>query len=105
MIGLALVVSMSVFASSLKASYGDVLAGQMDADLFIKASSAQGPGFSPNVVEAVQEVPGVDVVSPTGWGEARFEGEAVELLGGGPRHGRTGPGAPGFARIDLGPRR
>ena len=75
MIGLALVVSMSVFASSLKASFGDVLAGQMDADLFIKASSAQGPGFSPSVVDAVAEVPGVDVVSPTGWGEARFEGE------------------------------
>jgi putative ABC transport system permease protein len=75
MIGLALVVSMSVFASSLKASYGDVLAGQMDADLFIKASSAQGPGFSPSVVEAVKDVSGVDVISPTGWGEARFEGK------------------------------
>jgi len=75
MIGLALVVSMSVFASSLKASYGDVLADQMDADLFIKASSAQGPGFSPSVVEAAQEVPGVDMVSGTSWGEARFEGE------------------------------
>jgi putative ABC transport system permease protein len=75
MIGLALVVSMSVFASSLKASYGDVLAGQMDADLFIKASSAQGPGFSPTVVGTVEDVSGVDVVSPTGWGQARFEGE------------------------------
>jgi putative ABC transport system permease protein len=76
MVGLTLVVSMSVFASSLKASYGDVLASQMDADLFITASSAQGPGFSPSVVEAVEEVPGVDLVSPTSWGEARFDGEA-----------------------------
>lgn len=74
MIGLALVVSMTVFASSLKASYGDVLADQMDADLFVKASSAQGPGFSPDAVEAVRESSGVDVVSPTSWGEARFEG-------------------------------
>jgi putative ABC transport system permease protein len=76
MIGLALVVSMSVFASSLKASYGDVLAGKMDADLFITTSSAQGPGFSPNAVEAVRKVSGVDVVSPTGFGEARFEGKS-----------------------------
>ena len=75
MIGLALVVSMSVFASSLKASYGDVLTDQMDADLFLKASSVQGPGFSPDVVDAVRSVSGVDVVSPTGWGEARIEGK------------------------------
>ncbi|HEX8509284.1 MAG TPA: FtsX-like permease family protein, partial [Propionibacteriaceae bacterium] len=75
MIGLALVVSMGVFASSLKASYADVLGDQMDADLFVKASSVQGPGFSPDVVEAVRQVPGVDAVSPTGWGEARFAGE------------------------------
>jgi putative ABC transport system permease protein len=76
MIGLALVVSMSVFASSLKASFGDVLAGQLDADLYIKASSAQGPGFSPSVVRAIQDVPGVDVVSRTGFGEARFDGQS-----------------------------
>ena len=75
MIGLALVVSMSVFASSLKASYGDVLADQMDADLFIQASSVQGPGFSADVVDAVDVVPGVEVVSPTSWGEARFAGK------------------------------
>jgi putative ABC transport system permease protein len=75
MIGLALVVSMSVFASSLKASFGDVVAGQTNADLFIKASSAQGPGFSPDVVRAVRSVSGVDVVSPTGYGEARFAGQ------------------------------
>jgi putative ABC transport system permease protein len=48
----------------------------MDADLFIKASSAQGPGFSPGVVQAVEGAAGVDVVSPTGWGEARFDGKA-----------------------------
>ncbi len=89
MIGLALVVSMSVFASSLKASYGDVLAGQMDADLFIKASSAQGPGFSPNVGRG----------GPGGvrrrrrlthrLGRGAVRGRTVELLGGGPGHGRA----------------
>ena len=53
MIGLTLVVSMGVFASSLKASFGDVIGDQTDADLYVVTSSAQAPGFSPSVVEAV----------------------------------------------------
>jgi putative ABC transport system permease protein len=74
MIGLALVVSMGVFASSLKASFGDVIADQTNADLFLAPSSTTGPGFSPSVVTAVEGVDGVDSVSANGFGEARFEG-------------------------------
>ncbi len=74
MIGLTLVVSMSVFASSLKDSFGEVIGDKTNADLFLKASSSQGPGFSPSVVEAVAGVAGVDEISATGWGQARFDG-------------------------------
>jgi putative ABC transport system permease protein len=73
MIGLTLVVSMGVFASSLKASFGDVLADQTNADLYIATSSAQAPGFSPAVIDAVKDVDGVDQVSANGWGQARFD--------------------------------
>ena len=73
MIGLTLVVSMGVFASSLKASFGDVINDQTNADLYLTSSSAQGPGFSPSVLEAVQGVDGVDKVSAGGWGQARFD--------------------------------
>jgi putative ABC transport system permease protein len=73
MVGLTLVVSMGVFASSLKASFGDVISDQTNADLFIATSSAQAPGFSPSVIDAVQDVPGVDKVSANGWGQARFD--------------------------------
>jgi putative ABC transport system permease protein len=76
MIGLTLVVSMGVFASSLKASFHDVIADQTNADLFVTPASVQGSGFSPSVVDAVKSVPGVDTVSAGGWGEARFEGSA-----------------------------
>lgn len=75
MIGLTLVVSMSVFASSLKASFGDVIGDKTDADLYVTASSAQGPGFSPSVVDAVGDVDGVETVSASGWGTARFAGQ------------------------------
>ena len=72
MIGLTLVVSMGVFASSLKASFGDVLSDKTNADLYLTSSSAQAPGFSPTVIETVRAVDGVDEVSPNGWGQARF---------------------------------
>ncbi len=72
MIGLTLVVSMGVFASSLKASFGDVISEQTNADLYVATSSAQAPGFSPEVIRAVKAVPGVDQVSANGWGQARF---------------------------------
>ncbi len=74
MIGLTLVVSMGVFASSLKASFGDVLSDRVDADLYVVTSSAQAPGYSPSVIDAVAGVAGVDQVSANGWGEARFAG-------------------------------
>ncbi len=74
MIGLALVVSMSVFASSLKESFGDVIGDRTRADLYVTTSSTQGEGFSPTVVEAVANVPGVEEISASGWGQARFDG-------------------------------
>jgi putative ABC transport system permease protein len=73
MVGLTLVVSMGVFASSLKASFGDVISDQTNADLYLSSSSAQGPGFSPSVIDAVKAVEGVDKVSAGGWGQARFD--------------------------------
>jgi putative ABC transport system permease protein len=75
MIGLTLVVSMNVFASSLKASFSDVLTDRTNADLYVAPTSAQAPGFSPSVVDAVASAEGVAEVSPSGWGQARFAGE------------------------------
>ncbi|HET6299650.1 MAG TPA: FtsX-like permease family protein, partial [Kribbella sp.] len=74
MVGLTLVVSMGVFASSLKASFGDVIGDSVNADLFVTPSSTQAPGFSPEVINAVKAVPGVGLVASSGWGEARFDG-------------------------------
>jgi putative ABC transport system permease protein len=74
MIGLTLVVSMGVFASSLKHSFSDVISDQTNADLFVTSSSPQGAGYSPSVVGAVKAVPGVEQVSAASWGQARFVG-------------------------------
>ena len=74
MIGLTLVVSMSVFASSLKDSFGEVIGDKTGADLYVTGASNQGPGFSPTVVEDVEDVEGVETITPNGWGMARFAG-------------------------------
>ena len=74
MIGLTLVVSMGVFASSLKASFGTILADGTGADLYVTSASAQAEGFSPDVADVVAGVPGVAAVSAAGWGQNRIDG-------------------------------
>ncbi len=74
MIGLTLVVSLGVFASSLKASFGDVLGDRTNADLYVVTTSAQAPGYSPAALDGLSDVDGVEAVSALGWGQARFAG-------------------------------
>jgi putative ABC transport system permease protein len=75
MIGLALVVSMGVFASSLKASFGDLLDDSTNADLYLTTTTTQAEGFSPEATRAAAEVEGIETISPNGFGEARFDGQ------------------------------
>jgi len=75
MIGLSLVVGMSVFASSLKASFEPSLETATSADLFLMGASLQTDGFSQEAARRAADVPGVATVSAMGWGEARFDGE------------------------------
>jgi len=77
MIGLTLVISMGVFAASLKASFGTILSTSTSADLYIASSSTQAEGFSPQVTRVVAAVPGVAVASATSFGEARFAGSST----------------------------
>jgi putative ABC transport system permease protein len=77
MIGLTLVVGVAVFASSLKASISGLLTDSTHADLFIARASNGTAGFSPQVSREVARVPGVALVSPTGFGEARFAGDTA----------------------------
>jgi putative ABC transport system permease protein len=74
MIGLTLVVSVGVFASSLKSSFGTVLGASTKADLFLTRASIGGDGFSTDAAKVVAKVPGVATVSSTGLGQASFAG-------------------------------
>ena len=90
MIGLTLVVAMSVFGSSLKASFGTILGDATNADLYVTPASAQAEGFSPEVGRVVADVPGVATASRTGWGEARFDGEPSSYSSVDPATAETG---------------
>jgi putative ABC transport system permease protein len=94
MIGLTLVVSMGVFAASLKASFSQVITEATNADLFVTASSIQALGYSPEVNKVVSAVQGVETVSANGWGEARFDS-------GGTTYSAIDPATAGQA-MDLG---
>jgi putative ABC transport system permease protein len=76
-IGLTMVAAVSVFAASLKTSFTDVLSNSTNADLYVLTPSSQSPGFSPEVTRTVRGVEGIEVVSPTGFGQAQFDGRAT----------------------------
>ncbi len=76
MIGLTLVVSMSVFASSLKDSFSDVIGDKTSADLFVIAGERPGLGLQPvGRGQRSPTCPASRTVSASGWGQARFEGQ------------------------------
>ena len=58
MVGLTLVVGMGVFASSLKASFGDIIGDSTNASLFITPSSSQGPATAPRRSRRSRGCPG-----------------------------------------------
>lgn len=82
MIGVALVVFVGVFSSSLKASIGDTLDRQFSGDLAILNQD----GFSPiptAIAEAVEGIDGVQVATPLTSIPARIEGLDQETFLGG----------------------
>ena len=78
-IGLTMVATVSVFAASLQASFTDVLANSTKADLYVLTPNSDAKGYSPEVVDIVRAVEGVDVISPTSFGKGRFDGKDVDF--------------------------
>jgi putative ABC transport system permease protein len=73
------VAAVTVFASSLKASFSDVLSTSVKADLYVITPTPSSEGFSPEVRSIVADVDGVDAVSGSGYGVARFDGKVHDF--------------------------
>jgi putative ABC transport system permease protein len=80
MIGLALVSTVTVVASSMKASVAEVVADSNRADFILKAASQAAPGLPPKLAEQLRAVDGVDTVAEMRYGAAQVDG-ATTLVG------------------------
>jgi putative ABC transport system permease protein len=74
MIGLALVSTVTVVASSMKASVAEVVADSNRADFILKAASQAAPGLPPKLAEQLRAVDGVDTVAEMRYGAAQVDG-------------------------------
>ena len=79
MIGLGLVVFVSVFAASLRASVTATLDSVLRADFTLSTSSFQP--FSPQVSTVVAGVPGVEAASPLRQAQVKFGGTSAFVVG------------------------
>jgi putative ABC transport system permease protein len=79
MIGLGLVVFVSVFMTSAKASAGQILDETLKADFILNTASFQP--FSPQVARELADRPGFSAVSPFRQGEIRIDGALAFVSG------------------------
>ena len=90
---MALVIGLTMVADGLGlrgVAQGVVLrraVNSTNADLYVLTPEQQSPGYSPEVIDIVRDVEGVDAVSPTSIGMARSTAEAALHLDR-PCHGR-----------------
>ncbi|MGC9665813.1 ABC transporter permease [Planosporangium sp. 12N6] len=80
-IGLALVVAITVVASSIKASVSDVVDRANKADLILKSASQFAPGFPSGVADKLRSVPEVGTVSEMRFGPAQIDGATTYVAG------------------------
>jgi putative ABC transport system permease protein len=81
MIGLALVSTVTVVASSMKASVADVVADSNRADFILKAASQASPGLPPALAEDLRAVEGVGTVSELRFASAQVGGASSFVAG------------------------
>jgi putative ABC transport system permease protein len=74
MIGLALVSTVTVVASSMKASVADVIADSSRADFILKGAGQASPGLPPQLTEELRGVDGVGTVSELRFASAQVDG-------------------------------
>jgi putative ABC transport system permease protein len=79
MIGLALVSTVTVVASSMKASVADVIADSSRADFILKGAGQASPGLPPQLAEELRGVDGVGTVSEMRFASAQVDGVTTSV--------------------------
>ena len=93
MIGVGLVVFVAVFAEGLRTSFTDALDRSLKSDLIVTPTDQNGGGtLSPQIVPALESIPGVGVASALTQGDLRRDG----------KHGGVDNGLSGIQPATLG---
>ena len=93
MIGVGLVVFVAVFAEGLRTSFTDALDQSLKSDLIVTPTDQNGGGtLSPQIVPALESIPGVGVASSLTQGDLRRDG----------KHGGVDNGLNGIQPATLG---
>jgi putative ABC transport system permease protein len=93
MIGVGLVVFVAVFAEGLRTSFTDALDRSLKSDLIVTPTDQNGGGtLSPQIVPALESVPGVGIASALTQGDLRRDG----------KHGGVDNGLSGIQPATLG---
>jgi putative ABC transport system permease protein len=82
MIGVGLVAFITIFAASMKTSYGKAVDRAFTGDLIITAAGQMGGGgLSPQLTADLRELDEVETAAGIRWGMAEVDGTVTELLG------------------------
>ena len=93
MIGVGLVVFVAVFAEGLRTSFTDALDRSLKSDLIVTPTDQNGGGtLSPQIVPALESIPGVGIASALTQGDLRRDG----------KHGGVDNGLSGIQPATLG---
>ncbi len=74
MVGVAIVAMATIFASSIKASFNELIGENLSGDLFVVSTNFGGVGFSPDLATDVAELPEVEHAAGATIGIATIDG-------------------------------
>jgi putative ABC transport system permease protein len=79
LIGIGVVTIFTVFAGSLKTSFSDSIETVVHGDLIVASSQFGGGGMSPSMVDAIDDLPGVDHTVGLATGPVAIEGRTEQI--------------------------
>jgi putative ABC transport system permease protein len=81
LIGVALVGTITIVASSVKASFKSIFEEQFTSDFVVSAGSFGGGGVSPALGQDLATKPELDIVAPLRFSPGTFDGEPTNITG------------------------
>ncbi len=79
MVGVAVVTLFTIFAASIKTSIDTSVAGSFRGELVMSSSNFSGAGYSPTMIDDIDEVDGIEALAALGQGTVLANGKQINL--------------------------